>query len=257
MPGICGRSTQGGVTTATEAAAWNGLADQIDAALRERGTPERAQQEKAYLKSALEHYGTRVPDIRAVAKAAAARHPDLNRDDLLKLVDALWAAPVHERRMATVELLGAYHDRLNREDTVLLERLLRTSHTWALLDPLAESVVGPLVERHPELGAVLDRWAQDPDFWIRRAALLALLRPLRRGAGDFDRFATYADAMLEDKEFFIRKAIGWVLRETAKKQPDLVYGWLLPRAARASGVTIREAVKPLSERQRTAVLAAR
>jgi hypothetical protein len=90
-----------------------------------------------------------------------------------------------------------------------------------------------------------------------RAALLALPGPLRRGEGDFARFTRYADAMLEDKEFFVRKAIGWVLRETARKRPGLVCTWLLPRAARASGVTIREAIKPLSEQQRAAVLAAR
>ena len=116
--------------------------------------------------------------------------------------------------------------------------------------------MGRLVERFSELGAVLDRWAVDEDFWIRRASLLALLVPLRRGAGDFDRFSRYADAMLDEREFFIRKAIGWVLRDTARKRPDLVYQWLLPRAARASGVTIREAVKPLSEAQRAEVLAA-
>jgi 3-methyladenine DNA glycosylase AlkD len=63
--------------------------------------------------------------------------------------------------------------------------------------------------------------------------------------------------MLEEKEFFIRKAIGWVLRDTARKRPDLVYAWLLPRAARATGVTLREAVKPLSPEQRAAALAAR
>ena len=75
--------------------------------------------------------------------------------------------------------------------------------------------------------------------------------------GDFERFSRYADAMLEEKEFFIRKAIGWVLRETAKKRPQMVYEWVLPRARRASGVTWREAIKPLSERQRAAILAAR
>ncbi len=63
--------------------------------------------------------------------------------------------------------------------------------------------------------------------------------------------------MLEEKEFFIRKAIGWVLRDTARKRPDMVCEWLLPRAARASGVTLREAVKPLTDQQRGAVLAAR
>jgi 3-methyladenine DNA glycosylase AlkD len=129
----------------------------------------------------------------------------------------------------------------------------RESRTWALVDGLSVSVMGALVERHPELAPVLDRWAVDDDFWLRRAALLALLVPLRQGRGDFDRFGRYADAMLDEREFFIRKAIGWVLRETARKRPDLVYDWLLPRAVRASGVTIREAIKPLSAVQRGAI----
>ncbi|SDC02422.1 DNA alkylation repair enzyme [Raineyella antarctica] len=125
------------------------------------------------------------------------------------------------------------------------------------MDVLAASVVGPLVEREPSLGTFLDRWAADGDFWIRRSALLAQLLALRQGEGDFDRFGRYADAMLEEKEFFIRKAIGWVLRDTGRKRPDLVFAWLLPRAVRVSGVTVREAVKPLSDEQREAVLAAR
>ena len=159
--------------------------------------------------------------------------------------------------MVAVELLDLYVDRLRPDDAELLERLLRESRTWALVDGLAASVVGRLVERYDEMGTVLDRWAGDDDFWLRRSALLAFLVPLRRGDGDFARFSRYADAMLDDHEFFIRKAIGWVLRDTARKRPDLVYDWLLPRAARASSLTIREAIKPMSERQRTAILAAR
>jgi 3-methyladenine DNA glycosylase AlkD len=73
--------------------------------------------------------------------------------------------------------------------------------------------------------------------------------------GDFERFGRYADAMLSEREFFIRKAIGWVLRETAKQRPDRVYEWLLRRAGRASGVTVREAVKYLPMAQRESILA--
>jgi len=233
------------------------LAEAVDAQLEAGGTPERAEKEKAYLKSDLRHYGTSVPAIRAVAKATARQHPELTHDELVALVDALWAVPVHERQMASVELLDLYCDRLGPGDAALLERLLRESYTWALVDGLAASVVGGLVERHPELGAMLDRWAADSNFWLRRSAMLALLIPLRAGRGDFNRFSRYADAMLDEREFFIRKAIGWVLRDTGHKRPDLVYEWLLPRAARASTVTTREAVKPLSAVQRAAILAAR
>ena len=86
--------------------------------------------------------------------------------------------------------------------------------------------------------------------------MLCLLPALRRGGGDFDRFAGYADAMLDEREFFIRKAIGWVLREVSKKRPALVAEWLGPRTARASGVTFREAVKYLDPSDRERLTAA-
>lgn len=233
-----------------------GLADEIDAELRARARPERAAGEKAYLKSSLEHYGTSVPVIRATVRRIA--RPDrLGHDDLVVLAETLWAVPVHERRAAAVEVLQAGVAALRADDIDLVERLLREARTWALVDNLAASVAGPLVDREPGLGEVLDRWAGDEDLWIRRSALLALLVALRGGAGDFERFARYADAMLDEQEFFIRKAIGWVLRDTGRKRPDLVFDWLLPRAARASGVTVREAVKPLTDAQRAAILAAR
>jgi 3-methyladenine DNA glycosylase AlkD len=233
------------------------LVREIDEELRARGTPERALHDRTYLKSDLTHYGASVPAIRSVARGVASTYPALAHDEVIALANALWATPVHERRLITVELLDLYGDRLGPADGPVIEQLLRGAGTWALVDGLAIHVVGRLVDRHHELGSMLDRWANDGDFWVRRSALLALLVPLRRGQGDFERFSRYADTMLDDREFFIRKAIGWVLRDTAKKRPDLVYRWLLPRASRASGVTIREAVKPLSAQQREAVLAAR
>ena len=232
------------------------VAARIDSELRALGSPTRAEHEKRYLKSELEHYGASVPEIRAVAKSAYADLSTVTHDELLALVESLWSQPVHERRMASVEILGFGSASLQPTDAALLELLIREAKTWALVDGLAASVVGPLVERFPELRTTLDRWASDSDFWVRRSALLALLPSLRRGAGDFERFARYADAMLEEREFFIRKAIGWVLRETGKKRPELVFAWLLPRAQRASGITVREAVKYLSDKQRAEILAA-
>jgi 3-methyladenine DNA glycosylase AlkD len=232
------------------------LAAELDAELRATARPERAAGEKAYLKSNLEHYGVSVPAIRSVARALHRRLPELAHDHLVALATALWDEPVHERRMLTVEILDEYGRTLRPSDLPFLERLVRESRTWALVDGLAASVVGGVVDRHPRAAATLDRWSIDADFWVRRAALLALLVPRRRGDGDFERFGRYADAMLGEKEFLIRKAIGWVLRDTARRRPTLVYEWLLARAGLASGVTVREAVKPHDEEQRREILAA-
>jgi 3-methyladenine DNA glycosylase AlkD len=229
------------------------VAARLDQELAASGTPDRAEQERRYLKSDLRHYGTGLPTIHRLAKGAAA---GLDHDSLVSVASALWSEPVHERRMLAATLLEDRSDLLEPSDLAWLESLIRDSRTWALVDTLAPSVAGPLVDRHPELEAVLERWSRDPDFWMRRAALLVHLLPLRAGAGDFDRFGRYADLMLEDQEFFVRKAIGWVLRDTARGRPELVEAWVAPRTHRMSGVTIREAVKRLPEPARERLLAA-
>jgi 3-methyladenine DNA glycosylase AlkD len=220
-----------------------------------------------------------VPDTRAVVRAAL-RTAKLSHDEFIELARLLWAAPtssddsadngkstgggptghltpVHERRAAATMVLIQSKDRLGGGDADFIEGLLRDAKTWALVNPLAGDLVGPLSERDAAFDPVLERWASDADFWIRRSALLAHLTPLRQGRGDLDRFSRFADAMLDEKEFFIRKAIGWVLRDTSRTRPDLVFDWILPRVNRASGVTIREAVRRLPTEQRDAVLAAR
>jgi 3-methyladenine DNA glycosylase AlkD len=230
------------------------VADQLERRLREVGTHERSEGERRYLKSSLTHLGATVGETRREASRVAREVT--GHDELVTLVEELWAKPVHERRAAAAFLLQARVDLLDAADLPLTERLVRESHTWALVDVLGGAALGALLVRHPEAASRLDSWASDDDFWIRRAALLSQLEPLKAGA-DFERFGRYADSMLEERESFIRKAIGWVLRETGKRRPGEVYDWLMPRAARASGITMREAVKYLSPDQREALLAAR
>ncbi len=213
--------------------------DQIASELAGCGTPERAAGSKAYLKSDLQFLGVRTPDWRRVLKSWLKARPELTRKELLG-----------------VGLLKERTGLLESRDLALLEAWLRDSHTWALVDHLAIHVVGPMIESHPHLVETIDRWAEDDDFWIRRSALLALLLPLRRGQGDWKRFARYADTMLEEREFFIRKAIGWVLREVSKKTPARVRDFVASRTERISGVSLREAVKYLPPDEREALLAA-
>ena len=221
------------------------LIARLEARLRAAASPERAAGEKAYLKSELEFFGVSLGHLRAAVKEVVAEHEDIEHGDLIQLVEALWSEPVFERRMASVIVLDRFADRLAVADLPLIERLVRDSLTWALVDGLAGDVLGSLVSADPDgVTPVLDRWATDDDFWIRRASLLAELRPIRRGA-TLERFLRRADSMLDEREFFVRKAIGWVLREASKKRPEEVAAWIAPRTHRASGVTMREAVKYL------------
>lgn len=232
------------------------LVAQVEAALRAVSDPERARNEKRYLKSDLRFIGVKVPEIRRAIKPFIRSGAITDRDTLLEFTGECWASGVHELRATAIQALRDKSDLLEVRDMALIEDLIRQSKSWGYVDPLSIYLAGGLVERFPELSAMLDRWSTDDDFWVRRSAMLALLIPLRQGAGDWDRFAGYADGMLEEKEFFIRKAIGWVLREVSKKRPELVHGWIAPRTARASGVTMRETVRYLPAPQRDALMAA-
>jgi hypothetical protein len=139
------------VTISAEAAA-------IERGLRAAGRPDQAAREKAYLKSDLEFGGTPAADIRSVAKAwSRARLA-------LLMVPRPAGTPAGRRR---------------RPDR---------GHV-AHLPYLGAGRRPGLTEAFPQLTGTLDRWARDGDFWVRRSALLALLGPLRRGGGDFERSA--------------------------------------------------------------------
>lgn len=223
------------------------LAEALDARLAAKGTADRADRERAYLRSRRPHHGTRVPDIRAEVRSVLRSESDMDRATLIELVEHLWAFGVHEDRMAAAFLLAARVGSLEADDLELVERLLRDAETWAIVDTLAPSVAGPLADAHPELDARIDDWVGDPDRWMRRASLLRHLGPLRRGSEELSAFAAKADRLLDDREFFVRKAMGWVLREAAKHDPASVVAWLEPRVTRISGVAFREALKPLPE----------
>ena len=146
--------------------------------------------------------------------------------------------------MAAVEVLRLALPQLRADDLATVEQLIRESRTWALVDALAVKVAG--TSRCATRGvAGIDGWAADADFWVRRSALLALLRGIRAGQPDLARFTRYAGPMLAEREFFIRKAIGWVLREISKRYPAWVASWTQRHPPEMSGVTFREAVRRL------------
>ena len=224
----------------------------LTAALRPLGTPERAAQEKRYLKSDLEFLGVSVPVLRQAVKAAvreqlaaSGRGPRIDREAALAWAAALWREPVHERRAAAVEILLLAVPVLAAADLAAVEQFIREARTWAYVDTLAGSIAGAVARREAAGWDRVDRWAVDDDFWVRRSALLALLPGIRAGQPDLARFTRYAAPMLAEKEFFIRKAAGWVLRELSRRDPDWVAAYTRAHLAEMSGVTFREAVRHL------------
>ncbi|MCH7905442.1 MAG: DNA alkylation repair protein [Armatimonadetes bacterium] len=223
---------------------WSTVIDLIKSELMSNAKPERAVFEKGYLKSELEFLGATVPAVRKCAKRFAKEYQDLSRKDLRAFVDEMWATHIHEVRSVAVALLDHFSSLLRPSDLAMVRKRIIDAAGWAHVDWLAANVSGSIVLDHPECIDKLDEWAMDRSFWVRRAAMLSLLQPLRLGdLSEWPRFVRYAESMVEEKEFFIRKSIGWVLRETSKRNPAPVGEFLLRNKEKCSGLTLREGAK--------------
>jgi 3-methyladenine DNA glycosylase AlkD len=220
---------------------------------RKAGSRARAAAGKAYLKSDLRFYGATVPEIRRAASDFAREHRELTRAELRRIVDELWSTDGYELRSAGIALLSRFAELLGERDLPWLVGFVRRSKTWAHVDWLAADVIGGVVGESRTALRRLPVWARDENFWVRRTALLAQLRALSHEAGDFALFARLAVPMLGEREFFIRKAIGWVLREVSKRRPRLTFEFLREHRNDVSGLTLSEGAKYLPPAQRRAL----
>lgn len=214
------------------------------------GDETRAAAQKAYMKSVLRFHGVTSADVRDAARELLRDDPDLDHDGLVALADALFSSEWFDVRSVGGVLLERKRKLLGPDDLPWLLELVRRCRCWAHVDALATNVVGAIVGANPTTLRKLPAWARDDDLWVRRTALLSQERALARGAGDFELFARIATPMLPEKEFFIRKAIGWVLRSTSKKRPEQVFEFLKEHRDAVSGLTLREGAKYLPEKMR-------
>lgn len=228
------------------------LVQDLRAALAAAGDPARAPAMQAYMKSALPFLGVPAPARRALVAQVVMGRMCLTLPALQETLLALWRTATHrEERYAALDLL-----RLPRHRRLVglpllpaLEELMATGPWWDFNDEISGSVLPLLLQRHPaEMKPVLRRWAQGEDLWFRRAAMLAQ-RSLKRG---FDAVLFY-DCLLPSlrggrhaDEFFIRKGMGWALRERAYDAPDEVRAFCREYEDRLSPLTKREALRVIN-----------
>lgn len=150
----------------------------VDYTLQMESTWERAEEASARLGEALKVYGASVGAVRGTIRDALKRYKNLGHDEITALSSELWEQPVFERRLAAVVLLQSKVGVLINTDLTRIEGFIRQSGTRELVNPLATDVVGPLLARlegraRERAERVLERWAEDPDPELRRAAALA------------------------------------------------------------------------------------
>ena len=222
----------------------------VRAALTEAGDPGRAAQQQAYMKSELPYVGLGAPALKALLRPLLVEHRFVDRAQWEAAVLELWEDAEHrEEWYAAIALLRhrSYRAWLDPDLLPLLEQLVRTGAWWDVVDEVAAHPVGQVLLDHRAAATpVIERWSVDPDsLWVRRTAMLAQLR--HREQTDTDLLERVLVANLDDtaygREFFVRKALGWALRQHARTDAAWVLTFVSTHADRLSGLSRREALK--------------
>ncbi|MET7482809.1 DNA alkylation repair protein [Streptomyces sp. NPDC005538] len=203
--------------------------------------PERAATMRAYMKDVAPYLGLTTPARRALSRTVLAGTPRPDEADCTAIALRCWALPEREYQYFAVDYLRRHVTHCTSGFLPVARHLVSTVPWWDTVDALAAHVVGGLVAADPKLKTDMDVWIVDEDLWVARTALLHQLRYKERT--DTDRLFAYCLRQSGHPDFFIRKAIGWCLREYAKTDPEAVRGFLAREKGRFAPLSVREALK--------------
>ena len=213
--------------------------------LKAEGNPLRIRGAQAYMKTSDPFFGVDANTMRRNVKALAKEHPPKDQAEYLAQIEALWSLPQREAHYAAVEWAKLFPAFLTLDALPLFERMIREGAWWDTVDEIARFLVGALLlKERAVLKPAMERWIRDGDLWIRRAALVAHQK--HRDRTDEAQLFDHCLRLAHEKDFFIRKAIGWALREHSKTRPDAVEAFIATHGGALSGLSIREGLKRIA-----------
>ena len=207
--------------------------------------PERAAGARRYMKSAMPYYGIPAKPFRKACKEVFARHPLSGFEAWREAVLVMFRGARHrEERYAAIELSGlrAYAEHRTMRALPVFEEIIVTGAWWDLVDGVAAHRLGGLLRRHPaSMKKAMLRWSREDDMWKRRGSILCQLR--FKEETDLELLYACIEPSLESREFFLRKAIGWALRQYAWTEPREIVRYVKENESRLSPLSRREALR--------------
>ena len=212
------------------------LGDQADAG--------KAVEMAAYMKTKMPFYGVQKPDRLPIIRELRDNFAPADQKEYEAAVLALWRLKHREEKYMAINYAALFKKFITPASLPLYEKLIREGQWWDFVDAISGDLLSKVLLNYPaQARPIIDDYSNDPDFWIRRASLLAHLGH-KQQTSHIHLFA-YCKKMADEKEFFIRKAMGWILREYSKVEPDRVLKFIQDNKQSLSPLTLREGSKYL------------
>jgi 3-methyladenine DNA glycosylase AlkD len=227
------------------AATRNELARYVTAHLERLADPAKAPAMAAYMKTAQPFFGVSTPMRAAMLKEMGERFAPPDQKSYARSVMALWQLPHREEQYCAISFARRHEQFIVPASIPLYERMVREGAWWDFVDEIAANLVGAVYGNfRAQTRPVIERWIDDEDMWIRRTALLSHLKHKRKT--DAAQLFKHCLKRAHEPEFFIRKAIGWALREYSKTDPRAVRAFLTKNRKRLSNLSYAEGSKHLA-----------
>jgi 3-methyladenine DNA glycosylase AlkD len=223
------------------------LLEDLRAEMVAAGDPEKAVLQQRYMKCAMPYHGLAAPQLRALLRPHLRSYGPADRADWERCVRALWDGATHREEWYAAIAFARHRSARSWQDVETLglyRHLVTTGAWWDVVDETASHLVGAcLLADRPQVTEALRTWAVDDDLWLRRTAVICQLA--HRDEVDLDLLTFAIERNLDDPSFWLRKAIGWALRQHARVDPEWVRAYVASLGDRLSGLSRREATKHL------------
>lgn len=218
--------------------------NQVETIFQRLSDTSKALKMSAYLKDQFTFIGIATPQRRDALRYL--NNVDFNEQQLLEIAESLWLLPEREYRYVAIDLLDRNSKQIKSASIPRILNLVIREPWWETVDGLAgviRDVIARAKNTDMSAQAIMDKAIAHSSFWVRRVALTHQLG--WRLKTDEERLFRYAIIVSDEKEFFIRKAIGWALRDYARWNPEAVKKFVSINQDQLSSLTYREATKHL------------
>jgi 3-methyladenine DNA glycosylase AlkD len=213
---------------------------QLEADFRQQADKNIAVKQEAYLKNQFELYGLPTPLRKETQKPFLLKENLPSKKDLTNIITELWNKPQREFQYFAIDLSRKYIKKIEFKDIDLFEMMITNKSWWDTVDLIATNLIGNYFKLFPEqIIPITTKWMKSGNMWLQRTCLIFQLK--YKEEIDTDLLIDYILRLKDSKEFFINKAIGWILREYSRTNQEWVIDFV--KKYELSNLSKREALK--------------
>lgn len=204
--------------------------------------PKRASGAKAYMRNQFDFFGLTSPDRKHLVREYWKQHEPITINDLPEFIELCWQHPMREMQYAGMDVVIQHAKKLQRKDLAMLELMITEKSWWDTVDVVAARCAGVYFQKFPEeIPLRIEAWMQTGNLWLMRSALLFQLHYKRQT--NVQLLQSLIIRLQHHPDFFIRKSIGWVLRQYARTDARFVKHFV--NTQELSALSKKEALKNL------------